>query len=181
MLAQIPCETTSSAKYSLVRTCDHCAIAYKEWLCAVTIPRCTDWTYASPDQPWLQQRNMLQAFPSPNNSMINDYALLKAANQSSFLRSSRNPTIDSRVQPGPYNEILPCDDLCYNIVQSCPAVMGFTCPTPGQTSFNESYAVTSEGKCNYPGSQGVSSAGTRIGVQHLMTFIALAAMGWMFI
>jgi len=178
VLAQIPCETTSSAQYSLARTCDNCSSDYKEWLCAVSIPRCTDWSQVGPSQHWLQQRNMIQPFP--NNSILWDYGAYKAANDSSIvaIKSSRNVTIDAVVQPGPYNEILPCDDLCYHVVQSCPAAMGFMCPTPGQRSFNQSYAVTSETKCNFPGNQGLSSWGTRLEV-YWMLLVTLVVISWM--
>ena len=177
VLAQIPCETTSSAQYSLARTCDDCSNAYKEWICAVSIPRCTDWSPVTPSQPWLQQRNMIQPFP--NNSILWDYAAYKAANDSSVasIKSSRNMTIDAIVRPGPYNEILPCDDLCYHIVQSCPAVMGFICPIPGQSSFNQSYALSREKKCNFPGSQGLDSWGARVEVRWMM-LITLVVMVW---
>jgi len=46
--------------------------------------------------------------------------------------SSRNPLIDQTIQPGPYKEVLPCEDLCYDIVQSCPAIFGFGCPISGK-------------------------------------------------
>jgi len=177
VLAQVPCETTSSAQYSLARTCSDCSNAYKEWICAVSIPRCTDWSPASSSQPELQQRNMIQPFP--NNSILWDYEAYKAANDSSVtaIKSSRNVTIDSVIRPGPYNEILPCDDLCYHIVQSCPAVMGFMCPTPRQKSFNQSYAITREKKCNFPGSQGEDSGGARVEIYWMM-LITLVVMGW---
>lgn len=40
-LQQIACDTTSDAIFSPIRTCDDCAALYKDWLCAVTIPRCS--------------------------------------------------------------------------------------------------------------------------------------------
>lgn len=40
-LQQIACEETVDARFSPVTTCDACAESYKNWLCAVTIPRCT--------------------------------------------------------------------------------------------------------------------------------------------
>lgn len=177
-LAQIPCETTPSAQYSLARNCNDCSNAYKEWICAVSIPRCTDWSPNVIGQPWLQQRNMIQPFP--DSSIVLDSGVYKNANDSSVaaIKSSRNVTIDSIVRPGPYNEILPCDDLCYHIVQSCPAIMGFTCPRPGQKSFNQSYAVTSERKCNFPGSQGLNSWGARLEVYWMM-LVTLVVMGWL--
>lgn len=40
-LQNIPCNIELDAKYSPLRTCDDCAHSYKNWLCAVTIPRCS--------------------------------------------------------------------------------------------------------------------------------------------
>ena len=58
-LQQIPCNITSTAQYSLARNCDDCARAYKQWLCAVTIPRCDDFSSTA---PWLMPRNTAQNF-----------------------------------------------------------------------------------------------------------------------
>ncbi|RIA91408.1 stretch-activated cation channel Mid1 [Glomus cerebriforme] len=38
---QYPCDDASS-KYSLVRNCNDCKEAYKDWICAITIPRCAN-------------------------------------------------------------------------------------------------------------------------------------------
>ncbi|CAL9738075.1 stretch-activated cation channel Mid1p [Monosporozyma servazzii] len=40
-LQLIPCDIELDARYSPLRTCDDCAQSYKNWLCTVTIPRCT--------------------------------------------------------------------------------------------------------------------------------------------
>jgi calcium channel MID1 len=173
VLAQIPCNTTSTAQYSLARNCDDCAAAYKAWLCSVYIPRCTDF---SSDLPWLRPRSMIHPFP--NGTMLPP-EVVSVANQSAFLSSSRNPMIDQYVNPGPYKEILPCDDLCYNIVQSCPSSMSFGCPLPGRTSFNQSYGIKSKTQvtCNYPGpnyDQITSGSGTIM--PHLLMFVALVVM-----
>ena len=40
--------------------------------------------------------------------------------------------IDEVIQPGPYKEVLPCEDLCYSLMQSCPASIQFGCPYPGR-------------------------------------------------
>ena len=88
------------------------------------------------------------------------------------MRNSRNPIIDEQVLPGPYKEVLPCDDLCYNVVQSCPASMGFSCPLPGDIGFNQSYGRRPEGEagapekstvitCNYPGASYFLNGGGR--------------------
>ena len=44
------------------------------------------------------------------------------------VNGSRNKWIDEAVAPGPYTELLPCIDLCYQVVQSCPPFMAFNCP-----------------------------------------------------
>lgn len=73
--------------------------------------------------------------------------------------------------PGPYKEVLPCEDLCYNLTQSCPSALGFTCPRPGMTGFEQSYGLrgaqdeNGEIYCNYPGSAHyISSAPGGVGV-----------------
>lgn len=145
-LQQIACNTSSDARYSLAKNCDDCARAYKEWLCAVSIPRCED--YSNPAEH-LQIRNVGQSFY--NGSMLDDSFLNSnyvpmskaptvdgtlAYNQSyisSFATNkSRNGQIDDVIRPGPYKEVLPCEDLCFSLMQSCPASMQFVCPYPGR-------------------------------------------------
>lgn len=154
-MAQIPCEAPESQQFSLVRNCTTCQSAYKDWLCSVTIPRCEDF---SATDSWLQPRAINRTFPdgsSPDADSLLRYEPYQ--NQSSFL-SSRNPLIDSVVNPGPYKEVLPCAELCYDLVQSCPASLGFACPRPWMMGFNTSYGTKSSASdkgnitCNYPGS-----------------------------
>lgn len=40
-IQQVACNTTKDAIYSPIRTCSECITLYKNWLCAVTIPRCS--------------------------------------------------------------------------------------------------------------------------------------------
>lgn len=168
-LQQIPCHTTPDAQYSLVKTCADCAQAYKDWLCAVSIPRCEDFSNPA---PYLQPRNMGQAFfngsslaasrlSAPYHPM-SDAPTLPGSNafEQTFLssratNSSRNLEIDRVIAPGPYNEVLPCEDLCYGLVQSCPAALGFGCPYPGR-GLERSYGKLGKGgkgtlSCSYLG------------------------------
>ncbi|KAK3709611.1 hypothetical protein LTR37_010832 [Vermiconidia calcicola] len=145
-LQQVPCQTSPDSAYSLAKNCDDCAKAYKEWLCAVSIPRCEDF---SSEAKWLQTRNVGQK--RYNSTMLPDaflnqpYVPMSKAPtlegtiaysqtyiSSVATNSSRNPMIDVEIQPGPYKEVLPCEDLCYSLVQSCPAALGFGCPLPGK-------------------------------------------------
>ncbi|KAG8532069.1 uncharacterized protein KY384_003706 [Bacidia gigantensis] len=122
-MAQIACDTTASAQYSLAVTCDDCKRAYKDWLCAVTIPRCED---SSNDGEHLQPRGVRLDGP-----------LYKQGDEKRLsINRSRNPLIDEKIQPGTYKELLPCQDLCYDLVRSCPAALGFSCPLERAFTFN---------------------------------------------
>ncbi|KAK1989437.1 calcium influx-promoting protein ehs1 [Colletotrichum cereale] len=145
-LAQVACEAPAVQRYSLARNCADCEIAYKKWLCSVTIPRCEDFT--SPTNFSLV-RNTIQPFP--NGTLLP--ADVQAKFNASVNQQSRNPLIDEMIEPGPYREILPCAYLCYDLAQSCPSSLGFNCPTPDDAVFNSSYAVQVDGllTCNYPG------------------------------
>ncbi|KAL8734895.1 MAG: hypothetical protein Q9166_001247 [cf. Caloplaca sp. 2 TL-2023] len=99
-LQQIPCNTTPSARYSLARTCQDCDNAYKAWLCAVTIPRCDDFS-ASPSKAHLLPRNINQIFI--NGSDVPDepkgYLFSKDNKSTNYFGISRNPMIDREIKP----------------------------------------------------------------------------------
>ncbi|KAM3584681.1 Centractin [Umbelopsis sp. WA50703] len=104
-LSQFNCETT---QYSLVRNCTDCYNDYKNWICSVLIPRCTS--------------------PSPfNQADTNTNGPSEALREVPF-NQSRNPWIDQTYSPNEWTELLPCIDLCYRVVQSCPPFMQFGCP-----------------------------------------------------
>lgn len=109
-ISQFNCETT---RYSLVRNCTDCYNDYKRWLCAVAIPRCTSTINGMEDD-----------IPQQSSSATAARAL-RAVN----VNESRNPWIDENMNPGGWIELLPCIDLCYFVVQSCPPFMQFNCPT----------------------------------------------------
>jgi calcium channel MID1 len=151
-LAQVACDTTSTAQYSLARNCDDCRRDYKTWLCAVLIPRCEDWN-ATDD--WLQPRRINAQFAdgsTPSPDMIT--GLNNTFRERFAVNKSRNAFIDEEIQPGPYKELLPCEDLCFDIVRSCPAVLGFACP--GQPATKSTYGSIKDPSmrnltCNFPG------------------------------
>ncbi|RMZ91018.1 hypothetical protein DV736_g1737, partial [Chaetothyriales sp. CBS 134916] len=169
-LQQIPCNATSSAQFSLVRTCDDCARAYKQWLCAVSIPRCEDFNNTS---PYLKARNLGQDFINGSSVTIlpqyavggSQHVLLSAV----ATNSSRNAIIDTDIRPGPYKEVLPCQDLCWDLVQSCPAALGFSCPL-SHAGLEDSYGSRSNNSgvisCSYLGAAYYLSAAERSGKGH---------------
>lgn len=145
----VPCQTTNDAKYSLAKTCDDCAAAYKTWLCAVQLPRCEDWSKQDPGGV-LQPRNVAAPFinqtylpPSYLSSPYQDLmpgaptldgtpAFSQTMNSTFASNQSRNGLIDAQIMPGPYMELLPCEDLCWGLVRNCPASLGFACPAKGR-------------------------------------------------
>lgn len=67
--------------------------------------------------------------------------------------------IDTAIKPGPYKELLPCSDICYNLVRSCPAALQFACPLEGH-GLNYSYGSPHSG-CNSPWPGMSGTAGLR--------------------
>lgn len=133
-LDQIQCHTAESSQYSLATDCDACRANYKLWLCAVTIPRCED--FSNTNNSALQPRNVGHAFPNgtmPSFTIVDHkHTQQQILNAPSLMlyNSSRNPMIDQVIQPGPYKELLPCQELCFDLVQACPTALGFQCPKP---------------------------------------------------
>ncbi|KAF1938282.1 calcium channel subunit Mid1 [Clathrospora elynae] len=170
-LAQVACDTTSQAQYSLARTCADCEKDYKNWLCLVLIPRCEN--YAA-DDDWLQPRNI--NMPFPNGTLPFDNNVTAAFNETYRNRfaysQSRNPLIDDVIQPGPYKEMKPCEDLCFDIVRSCPAQLGFACPNfPGKDGAYGRREAPDTLTCSFPGAvvklnvvSGARALGRRIGM-----------------
>lgn len=206
-LAQIPCNTTETAQYSLAAGCDNCTDAYKTWLCTVTIPKCEDFNLpfggmiagangsnssfggddfqhnnpaeSSGDDPslenpvvpgtsYLMPRNVAQR---PLNASLVQPPNVKNTTLLSWLatNSSRmNDTIAGKIQPGPYMEVLPCEDLCYDLVRMCPAKLQFSCPEPGSLLMRASYGRRGLAKggghtCSSPGALYFKSEGSTHG------------------
>lgn len=166
-LQQIQCNTSAESSYSLAVSCNDCALAYKKWLCAVTIPRCYDF---SSSLPFLQPRNAGQSFL--NGTSITDNQLT----MSPITNASRNPMIDNVIRPGPYKEILPCQDLCYDLARTCPAALTFRCPK-GKW-LNASYGVRDPNgdiTCNYLGAAYfLNSAWSFYGRTHVLLYAVAA-------
>ncbi|PRT54854.1 Calcium influx-promoting protein ehs1 [Wickerhamiella sorbophila] len=121
-LEQELCQGKLDDRYSVLRSCGDCDSSYRNWLCAITVPRCADWS-----------SNGSYLHPRPKGQ-------------------SRNPEINKYIDPGPYKEVLPCKELCYDLVRDCPASLGFSCPN--KHMINLSYGSMSDDgyvTCSYPG------------------------------
>lgn len=184
-LAQVACNTTGTAQYSLARTCFNCSTDYKNWLCAVLMPRCYDF---SDPQPGLQERN-IQA-PLPDGSIPYATNTSRAFNETKRDRfafsKSRNPMIDEVIRPGPYKELLPCEDLCFDIVRSCPATLQFACPNEPAKSLTYAKRTKDNLTCSFPGAVvdlnmptgSASALGARRGVEVLFAGL-VCVMLWL--
>lgn len=118
----------------------------------MTIPRCEDF---SASDRWLQARAVSQELHDGRPPLdASDPALSPENKTIRYMNSSRNQLIDDLIHPGPWKEILPCDEICYNLMQSCPASMNFLCPL--KDDIGKSYGVYTKTSttCNYPGKPG---------------------------
>ncbi|ATY66524.1 calcium channel subunit Mid1 [Cordyceps militaris] len=178
-LMQVQCEAPSTKMYSLLKNCDDCRRTYKKWLCTVVMPRCEDYNL---DSPHSVVRNAGQPFPNGTRLPAADLALYAAPAHN----RSRNSFIDDQIAPGPYRELLPCDDLCYEVVQSCPSALQLACPLRKFREYNSSYAKrdpdNKEVTCNYPG-EPRTRVSAAVGVVLHTTFLcgmALLSMGLLY-
>ena len=156
-LQQIQCKADEESMFSLAVNCTDCATAYKQWLCSVSIPRCADF---SSNDSYLLVRNAGQDF-------INGSALPKNSpfRESVVTNQSRNPIIDSKIKPGPYKEILPCQDICYSLVKNCPTALGFGCPTGKWLNASYGYRdPNGDITCSYLGAAYYLSKGAKLGI-----------------
>lgn len=186
-LQQIACNTTSSAQYSLARTCDDCDRDYRTWLCAVSIPRCYDFSApATPEYSFLAPRDVTNAFANSSTPDLTTAGLNESMANIFRFNSSRNPFIDQTIVPQPYKEVLPCQELCYELVKSCPAALQFACPKPEwmlRRSYGEVNMTALEQNiltCNWPNvdwpvlsaaSPGLRGMGTAVGVAVSVMFV----------
>lgn len=98
--------------------------------------------------------------------------------------TSRNSLIDSVIKPGPYKEVMPCIEMCYDMVKKCPASMGFACPSNNLSrwSYGELKFASGDLGCNYPGASYNDSSGWSI-FSHRRLEVMVYALGcfWAFI
>lgn len=173
-LQQVPCNATSSASYSFATNCTECAKAYKQWVCAITIPRCEDF---SKNHSFLAPRGTGQKFINGSSLPSSDPLRHSVASN-----SSRNSIIDTRIKPGPYKEILPCQDLCHKLVRKCPTTLGFRCPQGRYLNASYGYRDPSgDITCSYLGAAYFMSRGVSIVTMSpwaILGAIIAFAFGW---
>ncbi|WVW83117.1 hypothetical protein I302_105135 [Kwoniella bestiolae CBS 10118] len=101
--------------YSHVSTCSDCFASYRDWLCRLVIPQCSD----------------------PNLSSSGDDS------SSGVVHRPSSDNRNGISFPYDYDELLPCLSICNRVDRVCPVNMGFRCPRRAQNA-NESYAFIGE-------------------------------------
>ncbi|BGP19891.1 hypothetical protein JCM10213_008635 [Rhodosporidiobolus nylandii] len=163
-LTTFPCDVPEMGRYSVVSICADCYAAYRDWLCATTIPRCADapanatlndtttietesglatW-YLPEETQTLLTRDDPFASRTPAFGPANLSATFPSLFNSSYPASSSNLASES---PFPYAEVPPCTDTCNLVEARCPPFLGWSCPKmgrwDGQTGL-AGYGVTRE-------------------------------------
>lgn len=98
-LQQTACDTELDSRYSPLVTCNDCEYSYKQWLCAVTIPRCDNSA---------SDNNQHKIYPAGKG-------------RTEFIEEIIIPPME-------YSEIQPCLNNCHAIVRDCPPEFAFGCP-----------------------------------------------------
>ncbi|KAF9972775.1 stretch-activated cation channel mid1 [Modicella reniformis] len=175
VLGQYDC---SKSQYSLIRNCTDCERAYRRWLCSVSIPRCTD-TGDVTDPKNLGYIHP-EEFQKPD--VISNPYLIDRSNgpvvvmrNTTTSRGAIKQSENRLMNPGEYGEVLPCMDLCYDVVQSCPHFLQFSCPAKNMAG---NYAwMNMEGyKCNGLGLVPLPS-GAASDKSRMMEVVAVVVVG----
>ncbi|MCO5598692.1 hypothetical protein L7F22_052790 [Adiantum nelumboides] len=162
-LDTFPCGDKSFGQYSALQTCGMCKNAYRDWLCAVTMPRCTDslpsvnnQTSAAYPDPFA-----LMGIETPLNTDLLPYIINRK-------NDSRQAYIDAEngLDAGDYGEVLPCIYTCYAVASSCPQpLIQWYCPLWDITAQSQygTFADAGEGGLGEGKNGGAGEYGQRFG------------------
>ncbi|WWC61161.1 uncharacterized protein I303_103741 [Kwoniella dejecticola CBS 10117] len=114
--------------YSHVSTCSDCFASYRDWLCHLLIPRCSD---PSSDS----------GSGSDSEQTIDDTPIPAVIHRTPS--QARNNGTDTYMPEYEFDELLPCLSVCNFVDRKCPVNMGFRCPRRRQNA-NESYAFVGQ-------------------------------------
>ncbi|BGP35157.1 stretch-activated cation channel mid1 [Rhodotorula toruloides] len=169
-MTTFPCGSDEMGRYSVVSTCQDCINAYRDYLCAMTMPRCTDapsnatlndTTLAASDSlpsyaiPAQYDTSLLRTDPYASRTPLFGPPNLSATFPTLFNSTYRPSRSNLLAQsPFPYTETPPCLDICYLVEARCPPFLGWSCPknsdgTPSGGTGSAAYGVT----VDVPGAQ----------------------------
>lgn len=134
-MQQIACDASLDSRYSPVSTCTTCSAAYKNWLCAVSIPRCS----------------------TSNKSYYKNYA--QGEGRSAFIRDVINPAFAYYEILPCIDQCLELARLCPPDFEfTCPSGSLLSKSYCDPTTVNDDDAIT---VCNYVGKS--TSGGSKLG------------------
>lgn len=130
-ISTFPCDDAYFGTYSSVRGCEDCTRAYQDWLCAVTMPRCTDPIPVGPSSNFSNLSAassdvyQLTGRPSGLNTDLKPYVVNRN------ITTSRQSYFGNDLQvTATYGEVLPCLYTCLFVQRNCPSpLVQWTCPT----------------------------------------------------
>lgn len=124
--------------YSPIRTCADCQMAYRDWLCLVSFPRCAE---ARPGDTESVSSSQFQLQDAHKGEVQVPLSALQPQSTSGSLRNPNFPSLNSTFsnsKPPPI--LLPCIETCTAVDKACPSFLQFRCPV---VKFNarDSYGV----------------------------------------
>ncbi|PWN21113.1 hypothetical protein BCV69DRAFT_282610 [Microstroma glucosiphilum] len=119
------CNDTYFGQYSTVQSCTNCLNSYRDWLCAIAMPRCTDPVESqSNGSAAISDVDSLTGRSVGSNTELLPYVLNRNVSD------TRQSYIDNQLDvDGPYGEVLPCLYTCLFVQRNCPGpLLSWTCP-----------------------------------------------------
>lgn len=120
--------------YSPIQSCAGCQVAYRKWLCTISLPRCGEYPPSSSSTTTTSSTSVATNSNGVSIATTTTPALVvQTAGVSA--RNENLPPFSAN-----YTALLPCIETCTATDRACPNFLGFKCPS---TSFNanSSYGV----------------------------------------
>ena len=153
-LTTFPCNSTTFGSYSFVSTCDDCLDAYRRFVCATTIPRCTD---APPDVAINDSTSTAWTLPSDvQQAILRDSPLASrtpALAPANLLTTFPSLTLTGSLSainetPFPYSEVVPCIDISHLVSARCPPFIDWKTPKgrTGDAGYGDTQPVPADAR-----------------------------------
>jgi calcium channel MID1 len=131
--------------YFPLQTCADCQVAYRKWLCTVSLPRCGEFSSSPQQQQQQQPQQQQEGQPQQQQRQRRQQGTLAvpplppaALPPQASGTPWRNPALGNATAN--YAVLLPCIETCYATNCACPVFLGFKCPR-GETTGGPSYGV----------------------------------------
>lgn len=129
--------------YSPLLDCIDCQREYRKWLCAISLPRCSEPSPSNPDGFTALPPNPTATGLAASKNGQQVLSALVPIQTSTPPRNANLPPFNS-----PYQMLLPCIEACNSVDRACPPFLGFKCPTSnynGASSYGIGYIDGKDG------------------------------------